>query len=102
MVLSPQFLKKKFGSTEKIHTFAHVGVTTIIDTLKIITIMQKFIISVKEKISGRDVIPPYIVNSLDGLGHYSEQFSPLGLIVIVDSIKEENTFVELKLQNDEK
>lgn len=80
----------------------HVGVTTIINALKIITIMQKFIISVKEKISGRDVIPPYIVDSLDGLGYYSERVSSLGLIVIVDSIKEENNFVELKTQNDEK
>lgn len=64
--------------------------------------MQKFIISVKEKTTGRDVIPPYIVNSLDGLGYYSERMSPLGLIVIVDSIKEENNFVELKTQNNEK
>ena len=52
--------------------------------------MQKFIISLKEKQTGRDVMPPYIVNSLDGLGNYSERVSPLGLIVIVDSIKEEN------------
>lgn len=64
--------------------------------------MQKFIVSVKEKSTGRDVIPPYIVNSLDGLGNYSERVSPLGLIVIVDSIKEENDFVELKAQNNEK
>jgi hypothetical protein len=64
--------------------------------------MQKFIISLKEKQTGRDVMPPYIVNSLDGLGHYSERVSPLGLIVIVDSIKEENNFVELKTQTDEK
>ena len=64
--------------------------------------MQKFIISVKEKVTGRDVIPPYIVNSLDGLGNYSERISPLGPVVIVDSIKEENDFVELKTQNDEK
>lgn len=64
--------------------------------------MQKFIISVKEKTTGRDVIAPYIVNSLDGLGNYSEQVSPLGLIVIVDSIKEENDFVEFKTRNDEK
>lgn len=64
--------------------------------------MQKFIISVKEKNTGRDVIPPYIVNSLDGLGDYSARISPLGLIVIVDSIKEENNFVELKTQSDEK
>lgn len=64
--------------------------------------MQKFIISLKEKQTGRDVMPPYIVNSLDGLGSYSERVSPLGLIVIVDSIKEENDFVELKAQTDEK
>ena len=64
--------------------------------------MQKFIISVKEKTSGRDVIPPYVVNSLEDLGRYSERVSSLGLIVIVDSIKEENDFVELKFQRDEK
>ena len=64
--------------------------------------MQKFIISLKEKSTGRDVMPPYIVNSLDGLGNYSERVSPLGLIVIVDSIKEEDKFVELKTQADEK
>ena len=64
--------------------------------------MQKFIISVKEKNTGRDVVSPYIVNSLDGLGHYSERVSSLGLIVIVDSIKEEDDFVELKTQTNEK
>lgn len=64
--------------------------------------MQKFIISVKEKTTGRDVLPPYIVNSLDGLGNYSERISPLGLVVIVDSIKEENDFVEPRIQSDEK
>lgn len=64
--------------------------------------MQKFIISLKEKQTGRDVMPPYIVNSLDGLGAYSERVSPLGLIVIVDSIKEENNFIELKSQDNEK
>lgn len=64
--------------------------------------MQKFIISLKDKQTGRDVIPPYIVNSLDGLGNYSERVSPLGLVVIVDSIKEEDDFVEFKSQSDEK
>ena len=64
--------------------------------------MQKFIISLKEKQTGRVVMPPYIVNSLDGLGNYSERVSPLGLIVIVDSIKEEDRFVELKTQSNEK
>lgn len=74
----------------------------IINPLKFVAIMQKFIISVKDKSTGRDVISPYIVNSLDGLGNYSERVSSLGLIVIVDSIKEENNFVELKTQSDEK
>ena len=64
--------------------------------------MQKFIISLKDKQTGRDVMPPYIVNSLEGLGNYSERVSPLGLVVIVDSIKEENDFVEIKTQADEK
>lgn len=64
--------------------------------------MQKFIISLKEKQTGRDVIPPYIVNSLDDLGAFSERVSPLGLIIIVDSIKEENNFVEPNSQSDEK
>lgn len=64
--------------------------------------MQKFIISVKEKITGRDVISPYIVDSLEGLGCYSERVSSMGLIVIVDSIREEDNFVELKTQGDEK
>ena len=63
--------------------------------------MQKFIISVKEKNTGRDVISPYIVNSLDCLGNYSERVSPMGLIVIVDAIKEENDFVQLKTQCNE-
>lgn len=80
---------------------SQLEVTTIINFLKF-TIMQKFIISVKEKNTGRDVISPYIVNSLDGLGNYSERISPMGLIVIVDSIEEENNFVELKTQGNEK
>lgn len=64
--------------------------------------MQKFIISLKDKQTGRDVMAPYIVNSLQDLGNYSERVSPLGLVVIVDSIKEENNFVEPKTQADEK
>lgn len=67
--------------------------------------MQKFIISIKEKNSGRDVISPYVINSLDGLGTYSERISPLGLVIIVDSIKEEDNFVsnfvDFKTQSDE-
>ena len=64
--------------------------------------MQKFIISVKDKQTGCDVVSPYIVNSLDGFGNYSERVSPLGFVVIVDSIEEKNDFVELKAQGDEK
>ena len=60
--------------------------------------MQRFIISVKDKQTGRDIFSPYVVNSLDGLGRYCERYCPLGLIVIVDSIKEEDDFVELKSQ----
>ena len=64
--------------------------------------MQRFIISVKDKNTGRDVISPYIVDSLDGLGNYSERVSSLGFIVIVDSIQEFSSFIELKNQNNEK
>lgn len=60
--------------------------------------MQRFIISVKDRNTGRDVFPPYVVNSLGGLGRYCERFCPLGFIVVVDSIKEESDFVELKNQ----
>lgn len=63
--------------------------------------MRKFIISVKEKSTGRDAIPPYVVNSLEDLGLYSERVSELGLIVIVDSISEENEFVKIKVHGDE-
>lgn len=63
--------------------------------------MRKFIISVKEKNTGRDAISPYVVNSLEGLGPYSERVSELGLIVIVDSIQEENDFVKIKAHGDE-
>lgn len=64
--------------------------------------MQKFIISVKSKATGRDVVPPYIVNSLEGLGKYSERMSSLGFIVIVDSIKKEDDFVYFNSQDNEK
>lgn len=63
--------------------------------------MQKFIISVKDKKTGRDFIQPYVVNSLEGLGHYSERISTMDLIVIVDSIREMDNFVEPKLQGDQ-
>lgn len=70
-----------------------VEANSVLLTFKII-VMQKFIISIKEKFSGRDAVTPYIVNSLSGLGNYSERLSSMGLIVIVDSIKEEDKFVE--------
>lgn len=67
--------------------------------------MYKFIISVKDKNTGRDVISPYIVNSLEGFGDYAVRAATFGYIVIIDSIREEDVFidfVELKTQNDEK
>lgn len=57
--------------------------------------MQKFIISVKEKQTGRDVIPPFTIDSLDGVGDYAERVSSSGCIVIIDSIQEETDFFEL-------
>ena len=57
--------------------------------------MQKFIISVKDKNTGRDVVSPYIVNSLNGVGAYAERVASYGCLVIIDSIKEENDFSEL-------
>lgn len=86
---------------EIVRIFAPVRSYNYYYRLKNIIVMQKFIISLKEKTTGRDVITPYIVNSLDGLGNYSERVSPLGLIVIVDSIKEENDFVDIKTDSHE-
>ena len=57
--------------------------------------MQKFIISVKDKNSGRDVVSPFTVDSLDGVGDYAERVSSCGCIVIIDSIQEETDFFEL-------
>lgn len=57
--------------------------------------MQKFIISVKEKTTGRDVIPPFTIESLGGFGAYAEQVSSCGCLVIIDSIQEETDFFEL-------
>ena len=64
--------------------------------------MEKFIISVKDRNSGRDVISPYIVNSLENFGDYFKRVSSLGFIVIVDSIEEKDDFVELNIQGYEK
>lgn len=57
--------------------------------------MQKFIISVKDKTTGRDVVTPFTVDSLDGVGDYAERVSSCGCIVIIDSIQEETDFFEL-------
>lgn len=57
--------------------------------------MQKFIISVKAKNTGRDVIPPFAIDSLQGVGVYAERVSSFGCIVIIDSIQEETDFFEL-------
>lgn len=65
----------------------------IINQLKF-TIMQKFIISVKTK-QGQDAIRPYIVNDLTGFGQYSERITAQGLVILVDSLYEQNDFVEL-------
>lgn len=70
----------------------------IINQLKF-TIMQKFIISVKTKL-GQDVIPPYIVNDLTDFGRYSEYITSNGLVVLVDSLREEDNFVELPKPQD--
>lgn len=57
--------------------------------------MQKFIISVKDKNTGRDVISPYVIDSLNDIGDYAERVSSFGCIVIIDSIQEETDFFEL-------
>ena len=72
-----------------------VEVTAIINIFKHFTIMQKFIISVKDKNTGRDVVTPFTVNSLDGVGDYAERVSSCGCIIIIDSIQEETDFFEL-------
>jgi hypothetical protein len=57
--------------------------------------MQRFIISIKDKNTGRDVISPFIIDSLNGIGDYVERVASSGCLVIVDSIPEEDDFFEL-------
>ena len=57
--------------------------------------MQKFVISIKDKNTGRDVVPPYTIDSLNGVGAYAERVSSCGCIVVIDSIQEETDFFEL-------
>lgn len=57
--------------------------------------MLRFIISIKDKNTGRDVIPPFTIDSLKGVGDFAERVSSYGCLVIIDSIKEESDFCEL-------
>lgn len=57
--------------------------------------MKKFIISVKEKTTGRDVISPFTIDSLNDIGNYVKRVSSWNCIVIIDSIQEETDFSEL-------
>jgi hypothetical protein len=62
--------------------------------------MQKFIISIKDKNTGRDVVSPFTIDSLNGIGDYTERVSSCGCIVIIDSIQEETDFFELACKFD--
>ena len=57
--------------------------------------MRKLIISAKDKNTGRDVVTPFTIDSLNGIGDYAERVSSCGCIVIIDSIQEETDFFEL-------
>lgn len=57
--------------------------------------MTKFIISIKNKNTGRDVASPFVIDSLNGIGDYAERVASSDCLVIIDSIKEENDFCEL-------
>ena len=57
--------------------------------------MSRFIISIKDKNTGRDIVSPFTIDSLEGLGDYAERVASYGCLVIIDSIKEENDFCEL-------
>ncbi len=57
--------------------------------------MPRFIISTKDKTTGRDALPPFTIDSLEGVGDYAERVASYGCLVIIDSINEENDFCEL-------
>ena len=57
--------------------------------------MPRFIISIKDKNTGRDAVTPFTIDSLNGIGDYVERVSSCGCIVIIDSIQEETDFFEL-------
>ena len=101
MLLSKKTLFYLYYSNYSIHLSSVEIAILIINQLKF-TIMQKFIISVKTK-HGQDVITPYIVSDLSDFGAYSERITANGLVVLVDSLREETNFVELpKLQDNGK
>lgn len=98
MVLSKKTLFYFVLSDFSLHLSSVEIAIFIINQLKF-TIMQKFIISVKTK-HGQDVIPPYIVSDLSDFGAYSERITANGLVVLVDSLREEDNFVELPKPQD--
>lgn len=57
--------------------------------------MCKFIISIKDKTTGRDVMTPYIVSSLDGISSFASHIHDRGLVLLVDPIREYETFVSV-------
>lgn len=57
--------------------------------------MSRFIISIKDKSTGRDVVSPFTIDSLNGIREYVERVASYGCLVIIDSIKAENDFCEL-------
>lgn len=57
--------------------------------------MQKFVISIKDKNTGRDAISPFTIDSLNDVGDFAERVASFGCLVIIDSIKEEDDFCEL-------
>ena len=40
--------------------------------------MPKFIISIKDKNTGRDVASPFVIDSLNGIGDYAERVASSG------------------------
>lgn len=61
--------------------------------------MCKFIISIKDKATGRDIMAPYIVSSLDGISSYAADLHDRGLVLIVDPIHESESFISVSFTN---
>ena len=79
-----------------------VEVTAIINLLNILQLCKNLLSLLRKKSLVVMLFRLILLILLRNLGHYSERVSRLGLIVIVDSIKEEDDFVELKTNDDEK